>query len=111
MIPQELIEVRAMHSKAIQTAQDCSNDLAEAEYEYDTAYASAIAVLRNEGVPMSIITHLAKGTPEVAGKMRDVAIKTGVLKAAQARVQATYLDWKLAAEQYEREWRQLGVSL
>lgn len=111
MIPQELVEVRAMHSRAIQTMEDCSNELAEAEYEYDTAYASAISALRDEGAPVSVIAHLAKGIPEVAAKKRDVAIKTGVQKAAQARVQATYFDWKLAAEQYEREWRQLGVSL
>lgn len=111
MIPQELIEVRAMHSKAIKAMEDAINELAQAEYDADVALSTAIAALRADGVPVSTVKDEAKGIPDVAAKRMNVTIKTGVSKAAQARVQATYNDWKLAAEQYEREWRQLGVSL
>lgn len=109
MIFQDLQAARAAHYKAIQTQEQTANEVAEAQYALDVAEGAAIAALRAEGTQAALVPKLARSMETVAKARQALAVAEGVYKAAQSRTQATYLDWKLAADQYEREWVREGM--
>lgn len=109
MIYEDLSRARAAHRAAIIAQQDAANEEAEAQYALDMAEAAAYSALRDAGEPVTLIPKLAKGDPEVAKARRRAAIAEGVYKAACARTQATYLDWKHADAQFAREWQSGGM--
>lgn len=109
MIYQDLQHAREMHYKAIDEQEKCAQDCADREYKYDVAKGAVIAVLRDDGEPVTLIKDLTKANKDVAAAKRDFAIAEGAYKAACARTQATYLDWKMADAQYSREWATSGA--
>ncbi len=107
MIFQDMQKAREAHRAAIDKQEEQANEVAEAEYDLDIKAAAATAALRDAGDPATLVKTLVKGTEEVAAAKRRLTIAEGVQKACIARTQATYLDWKLAADQYAREWQAL----
>lgn len=109
MIVDDLNKAKQAHYDAIQKRIDIANELAQAEYDYDMALAAQIAAFRADGFPATLISKMALGEPKVAqAKMKLAIIEKGTYKAADARVQATYLDYKLAEKEYDREWNSGG---
>lgn len=109
MIYQELQAAREAHYKAIDKQEECSRECSDKEYDYDIIKGTVIAILREDGEPVTLIKDLTKADEKVAKAKRDFAIAEGAYKAACARTQATYLDWKMADAQYSREWAASGA--
>lgn len=107
MIFQDMQKAREAHRAAIDKQEEQANEVAEAEYEYNVISGATTAALKDAGEPATLIKTLVKGTEEVAAAKRRLTIAEGVKGVCIARTQATYLDWKLAADQYAREWQAL----
>lgn len=103
-------KTRNLHAEALQSYQQAANRLAKAEYDYDIIRGAATKAEKDAGTPITIIDRLVKGEPKVAMANRKVNLCKSVLKVADARVQATYNDWKVAQAYEERDWRALGLN-
>ena len=111
MIYDDLQRCRQAHLDAIEQRIEIANELAQKEYEFDMAYAAQIAAFRADGMPATLVGKAALGTDKVAqAKQALTIVEKGTYKAADARVQATYLDWKLAEKEYDREWASGGYN-
>ncbi len=108
MIYQDLQRARLAHYQAIKNQEQAARECADAEYNYDIAKGAVTAALRDAGEPVTLINQLVKADEEVAKAKRKFAVAEGVYKAACARTQATYQDWKQADAQYVREWQVSG---
>ena len=103
-------KARNIHAEALKSYQQAANRLAKAEYDYDILRGAAIKAEKDAGTPISIIDKIVKGEPNVSMANRKVTLCKSVLKVADARVQATYNDWKVAQAYEERDWRALGLD-
>lgn len=103
-------KARNLHAEALKSYQKAANKLAKAEYDYDILRGAATKAEKDAGTPITIIDKLVKGEPKVAMANRKVTLCKSVLKVADARVQATYNDWKVAQAYEERDWRALGLD-
>ena len=111
VISDDLERCKQAHMDAIKQRIEIANELAQKEYEYDMALAAQIAAFRAEGFPATLVGKMALGEPKVAtAKQALTIVEKGTYKAADARVQATYLDWKLAEKEYDREWASGGYN-
>ncbi len=109
MIYQDLARARTDHFKAIEAQREAANEVAARQYDLDIVEGAVYAALKDEALPATLIPKLAKANKDVAAARRALSIAEGIYKTAQARTQATYLDWKAADEQYKREWVQEGM--
>lgn len=110
MTVQQVIEARNRHYEYIESMKKAWADKARAERDAKIADGAATAALRSQGVPATLIPRMVAGDPSVAEANCNVAIMTGVAKAADALVQASYLDWKIEVENYQAEWREAGFE-
>lgn len=111
MIYDDLQQARDAHYQAIQNRIELANELARKEYEYDKAYAAQAAAFKAQGFPATLIPKMTLGEPQVANAKMALSIcEKGTYKAADARVQATYLEWKMAEKEYDREWASGGYA-
>lgn len=99
---------REIHENAIDAYLEAANELAKAEYEYDVIRAAATRVERDKGTQMTVIDRFVSGVDEVAKAKMQVSLCKSYVKAADARIQATYNDLKQACIYEERDWRQGG---
>ena len=93
---EDVRKARNLHAEALKDYEEAANDLANAEYEYDIIRGAATKVERDSGTPITIIDKLVKGEEKVAAANRKVTLCKAMLKVAEARVQATYNDWKVS---------------
>ena len=90
MTPQQLIDGLADKNRQLTMKNDELQDLykthAEAEREYNIAYASKITSLRINGEPITIAKEIAKGDKPVADLFYKMRIAEGVLNACRERI-------------------------
>jgi len=81
---------------------------AEAEQKYKVALAQQILIERDKGMPVTIISDLCRGNPQIAKLRfeRDVAEVT--YKAAQEAINSYKLQIRILDAQIEREWHSGG---
>lgn len=103
-------KTRNLHAESLKSYQQAANRLAKAEYDYDIVKGIEIAAEREKGTPVSIIDKVVGGKENVAMAKRKVSLCKSVLKVADARMQASYNDWKVAHEYETRDWRQSGMG-
>lgn len=91
--------------KALQQLGKRGRDYAEAEREYRVALAKKIAVERDKGTPVTIISDVCRGSQEIANAkfQRDTA--EVVYKSALEAINVYKLQLKLLENQIDREFR------
>lgn len=91
--------------KALQQLGKRGRDYAEAERDYRVALAKKIAVERDKGTPVTIISDVCRGSQEIATAklLRDTA--EVVYKSALEAINVYKLQLKLLENQIDREFR------
>ena len=102
---QELQSQKELLKAALKASSKRGSDAAEAERKYRVALAQQIAVERDKGTPVTIISDVCRGKPEVAKLkfQRDVA--DVVYKSAMEAINVYKLQIKVLENQIEREYR------
>lgn len=77
---------------------------AEAEKEYRIAMARKILEEREKGTPVTIISDLCRGNPEIAKLRFDRDCAEVVYKSAMEAINAIKLQIRVLDAQAEREW-------
>ena len=91
--------------KALQQLGKRGRDYAQAEQDYRIALAKKIAVEREKGTPVTIISDICRGDKDIALAkfQRDVAEIT--YDAAKEACNVYKLQLRLLENQIDREWR------
>lgn len=104
----EICETQDLLDLALAESKKRGESMVAAEAAYYTAKAQVAFDLKEEGVPVTFITSVIKGMPEVSAPMsRYHAAQVEYENAREARnVYKKKLD--TLREQYAREWSQAG---
>ena len=90
MNPEQIMRVLQDKNRELSTKNDelvtLVNAAADAEREYNIAYATEVLKLRIDSHPVTIIPALAKGDPKVADLRFKSAVAEGVLDACRQRI-------------------------
>jgi len=90
MTPSDLISGLQEKNRQLTAKNDELAELyqkyAEAERQYNIAYATKITKLRMDGVPITVSKDLAKGDKAIAGLFYDMRIAEGVLNACREKI-------------------------
>lgn len=102
----ELQTKSALLDKAIGQLGIRGRAFAQAEHDYRVALRKKVLVERDKGVPVTIISDICRGDPEIARLRfeRDVALT--VYESAKEAVNGYKLQMKIIDAQIDREWRQ-----
>ena len=79
-------------------------DYANAEAEYRSALSEKILELRSDGMPVTITSDVARGTPKIAKLRLDRDCKEALYKASLEAVQVYKLQIKVLEAQMNREY-------
>ena len=100
MTPQQIMDGMAEKNRMLSMKNDELSELyikyAEAEREYNVAYAVEITRLRIVGEPITISKDLAKGDKVVSGLFYKMRIAEGVLNACREKIK----DLRLSIDTY-----------
>lgn len=77
---------------------------AQAERDYRVALRKAILTARAEGMPVTIISDVCRGHPEIARLRLEKDIALTVYEAAKEAIQGYKLQIRILDAQVEREW-------
>ena len=78
---------------------------AQAEHDYRVAMRKKILEERAKGTPVTIISDLCRGDPEVAKLRLERDIALTVYESAQEAINGYKLQIRILDSQVEREWR------
>ena len=106
----ELSSKVALLDTAIRELGKRGQAYAEAEKNYKIALAQQILKERDKGIPVTIISDLCRGNPQIEKLSfeRDVAEVT--YKAAQEAINSYKLQIRILDAQIEREWHSGGAN-
>ena len=90
MTPQQIMDGMAEKNRMLSTKNDELSELykkyAEAEREYNIAYAKKVTSLRMDGEPITLAKDLAKGDKVVSDLFYNMRIAEGVLNACREKI-------------------------
>ena len=78
---------------------------AQAEHDYRVAMRKKILEERANGTPVTIISDLCRGDPEVAKLLIERDIALTVYESAKEAIQTYKLQIRILDAQIEREWK------
>lgn len=78
---------------------------AQAEHDYRVAMRQKILAERSKGTPVTIISDLCRGDPEVAKLRLERDIALTVYESAQEAINGFKLQIRILDSQIEREWK------
>lgn len=78
---------------------------AQAERDYKVALAQKIIQEREKGTPVTIISDICKGDPEIARLRFERDCAEVVYKSAMEAIQSIKLQIRIIDAQIEREWK------
>lgn len=78
---------------------------AQAEHDYRVAMRQKILAERSNGTPVTIISDLCRGDPEVAKLRLERDIALTVYESAQEAINGFKLQIRILDSQIEREWK------
>lgn len=78
---------------------------AQAEHDYRIAMRKKILEERSNGTPVTIISDLCRGDPEVAKLRLERDIALTVYESAQEAINGFKLQIRILDSQIEREWK------
>ena len=94
----------ALLDKAITQLGIRGRSYAEAEHDYRIALSKKILEQRANGMPVTIISDVCRGDPEIARLRLERDIAETVYKSAMEAIQAYKLQIRILDAQIEREW-------
>lgn len=94
----------ALLDKAITQLGVRGRTYAQAEQNYRIALSKKILEGRAEGMPVTILSDVCRGDPEIARLKLERDIAETVYKSAMAAIQAYKLQIRILDAQIEREW-------
>jgi len=90
MTPQQIMDGMAEKNRMLSMKNDELVELyknyAEAEREYNIAYAQKLTMLRMQGEPITLAKELAKGDSVISGLFYKMRIAEGVLNACREKI-------------------------
>lgn len=95
----------ALLDKAIQQLGVRGKAYAQAECDYRTALSKKILEFRADGMPVTIISDICRGLPEIAKLRLERDIAQTVYESAKEAINGYKLQIKILDAQVEREWR------
>jgi hypothetical protein len=95
----------ALLDKAIQQLGVRGKAYAQAECDYRTALSKKILEYRADGMPVTIISDICRGLPEIAKLRLERDIAQTVYESAKEAINGYKLQIKILDAQVEREWR------
>lgn len=90
--------------KAVQQFKARGNVYAQAEHDYRVALSKCILTHRADGMPVTIISDVCRGDPEIARLRLERDIAEAVYKSALEAIQSYKLQIRILDAQIEREW-------
>jgi len=91
---EEITKLIAQLDVSVRQIRKSGTDLAEAEQKYRIALAQQILLERDKGTPVSIVSDICRGKPEVANLKMQRDIAESVHKAALEAVNVYKLQLK-----------------
>ena len=95
----------ALLDKAIQQLGVRGKAYAQAECDYRTALSKKILEFRADGMPVTIISDICRGLPDIAKLRLERDIAQTVYESAKEAINGYKLQIKILDAQVEREWR------
>lgn len=95
----------ALLDKAIQQLGVRGKAYAQAECDYRTALSKKILEYRADSMPVTIISDICRGLPEIAKLRLERDIAQTVYESAKEAINGYKLQIKILDAQVEREWR------
>lgn len=102
---QELGAKSAMLDKAVTQFSARGKAYARAEHDYRVALRKKILEARADGFPVTIISDICRGDPEIARLRLEKDIALTVYESAKEAIQSYKLQIRILDAQIEREWR------
>lgn len=102
---QEIGTKTALLDKAIQQIGIRGKAYAQAECDYRTALSKKILEYRADGMPVTIISDICRGLPDIARLRLERDIAQTVYESAKEAINGYKLQIKILDAQVEREWR------
>lgn len=100
----EIFAKTAMLDKAVTQFEIRGRTFAQAEHDYRVALSKRILEHRAEGMPVTIISDVCRGEPEIAKLRLERDIAETVYKSALEAIQSYKLQIRILDAQVEREW-------
>lgn len=100
----KLQELQRKLDYSVKELRHTSNDYATAYTEYRVALAQELVKLRDNNIPVTICSDLARGNRDVAKKKFDEIATEGIYKANLEAVNSLKLQIRLVEAQLQREW-------
>ena len=101
----EIQEKIKLLDKAVYALGEKGRAYAQAEHDYKVALSKRILAHRAEGTPVTIISDICRGEPDVANLRLKKDIAEVQYKAATEAIQNYKLQIRILDAQIEREWR------
>ena len=102
---QEIGSKSALLDAAIKQLGIRGRAYAQAEHDYRVAMRKKILDERSKGTPVTIISDLCRGDPEVAKLRLERDIALTVYESAQEAINGFKLQIRILDSQIEREWK------
>lgn len=100
----EISAKTALLDKAVTQFGVRGRTFAQAEHDYRVALSKRILEHRAEGMPVTIISDVCRGEPEIARLRLERDIAETVYKSALEAIQSYKLQIRILDAQVEREW-------
>lgn len=100
----EISSKTALLDKAVTQFGIRGRTFAQAEHDYRVALSKRILEHRAEGMPVTIISDVCRGEPEIAKLRLERDIAETVYKSALEAIQSYKLQIRILDAQVEREW-------
>lgn len=100
----EISAKTALLDKAVTQLGIRGRTFAQAEHDYRVALSKRILEHRAEGMPVTIISDVCRGEPEIAKLRLERDIAETVYKSALEAIQSYKLQIRILDAQVEREW-------
>jgi|LSQX01.2.fsa_nt_gb hypothetical protein len=100
----ELKEYRNKLEVSVQNLGKLGRARASTEAEYRIALAQAILLHRAEGMPVTIIGDVCRGTPEIANMKQERDIAEALYQSCIEAINAYKLNIRIIEGQIAREW-------
>lgn len=95
-------------TRSIKVLRKNGQNLAEAERDYKITLRQEALILRDNGMPVTLINQIVYGIPEVAEKRFKRDVEDATFKANQEHINICKLKLRILENQLAREWGQSG---
>ena len=107
---QEIGAKSALLDKAITQLGVRGKAYAKAEHDYRVALRKAVLAARSEGTPVTIISDVCRGDPDIARLRLEKDIALTVYESATEAIQGYKLQIRILDAQLEREWGRASAN-